>query len=251
VRLEEVVAELFVEKTGLKVRRKNQTLFHKEYPFLGANIDRAVVSVGREREGLECKTCTSWKSKEWEGEEIPQEYIIQCHHYLAVTGWKRWHLAVLIGNEDFKVKTIERDEELLKAMIDKERVFWQEFVEPKIMPTLITAKDSDTLYQLFPQSQPETIQLGDDIAAVIEQRNASIRDVKTVETNIERLENIIKAALGSAEAGRAGQYLATWKTQTQSRLDQKKLAAEQPELVEKYKTSVSFRALRCVEVKGA
>ena len=64
-RLEEVVAELYTEKTGKKVRRVNETLYHPQFPFLAANIDRRVVG---EDTLLECKTTNSFKAKEFEGE---------------------------------------------------------------------------------------------------------------------------------------------------------------------------------------
>lgn len=236
-RLEEVVAELFTEQTGLKLRRANETIFSKDYPFLGANIDRAVVG---KREGVECKTVTAFKAKEWAGDEIPQEYIIQCHHCLAVTGWERWHIAALIGNQEFMVKTIERDEKLLKDMIAKDAAFWN-LVETKIMPGIITARDSDVLYELFPVSQPVTLALGDDVAKKAEYRASLIADLKLVEDNIQRTENEIKALMGTAEAATAGEYLITWRNQTQRRFDQKKFALEFPDVVEKWKVDVSFR----------
>ena len=80
-KLEQTVCELFTEQTGLKVRRVNETLFHKDYNFIGANIDRKI-------EGqdviLEAKTCSAFKAKEWGEDEIPAEYLLQCYHYLAV-----------------------------------------------------------------------------------------------------------------------------------------------------------------------
>lgn len=237
VRLEEVVAELFTEKTGLKVRRVNETIFSRDHSFLGANIDRAVVGV---REGLECKTATAFKAKEWAGEEIPQEYIIQCHHALAVTGWERWHIAVLIGNQDFLVKTIERDEQVLKDLVQREVEFWN-LVKTHTVPATITARDSEALYKLYPLANQVTLELDDTFAKLLEQRAGYIADAKALENEIEKIENIVKAKMGTAESANAGTYRVTWKNQSQRRLDQKRLAEEQPELVEKYKTTTEFR----------
>ena len=46
-KLEQTVAEFFMEETGKKVQRVNDTIFHPKYPFLGANIDRKVIEIGR------------------------------------------------------------------------------------------------------------------------------------------------------------------------------------------------------------
>lgn len=147
VRLEDTVAELFCEATGFKVRRVNETMFHEKYDFLAANIDRRVVG---DDSILECKTTSAWNAKQWEGEEIPQEYIIQVLHYLAVTGYSKAYISVLIGNQDFKWKEIRRDEKTINAIVEQEVKFWNEFIVPVVMPTRIMANDSETLFNLFP-----------------------------------------------------------------------------------------------------
>ncbi|WP_459253609.1 lambda-exonuclease family protein [Enterococcus hirae] len=79
--LEEVVAKEFQERTGKKVRRRNQVFEHPLHPFLRANIDRDVVG---ENAILECKTANQFFSKEWEGEEVPLSYLCQVQHYMNV-----------------------------------------------------------------------------------------------------------------------------------------------------------------------
>ncbi|MCI4689042.1 YqaJ viral recombinase family protein, partial [Clostridioides difficile] len=73
-RLEGLVAELFTEETGLKVRNVNGMLKNEKYPFAIANIDRAIVG---EKAFLECKTTNSFSIKEWEN-GVPLHYEIQC-----------------------------------------------------------------------------------------------------------------------------------------------------------------------------
>jgi len=122
VELEDLVAKLFTKRTGLKVRRANETRFHKTHPFLACNLDRLIEGTD---EILECKTASGWKAKEWEGEEIPQEYVIQVLFQLAVTGKKRGHIACLIGgNADFRYKVVERDEVAIKQIVEKCAAFW-------------------------------------------------------------------------------------------------------------------------------
>ena len=41
--LEEVVAQEFAKRTGLKVQRRNAILQHPEYPWMLANVDRLIV----------------------------------------------------------------------------------------------------------------------------------------------------------------------------------------------------------------
>ncbi|RXU75170.1 phage tail tape measure protein [Enterococcus faecium] len=113
--LEEVVAKEFQERTGKKVRRRNQVFEHPLHPFLRANIDRDVVG---ENAILECKTANQFLGKEWEGEEVPLSYLCQVQHYMNVLNKDYCYIAVLIGGQKFIWKRIERDQELIDTIDD-------------------------------------------------------------------------------------------------------------------------------------
>ncbi|MED2983196.1 YqaJ viral recombinase family protein [Bacillus thuringiensis] len=148
--LEDVVAREFMKRTGLKARRKNEILRSKSHPFMMANIDREVI--GR-KEGLECKTTSEYKRSEWKGDNVPTQYILQCQHYMAVTGYKKWHIAVLIGGNTFVFKTIERDEDIIKMAIDKCELFWNGFVVKRIPPVIDGLKPTtDALKEMYEKS---------------------------------------------------------------------------------------------------
>jgi putative phage-type endonuclease len=207
---EETVAQLFCEETGKKVQRANETIFHKHYPFIGANIDRKVIG---EDSILEVKTCSAWKAKEWQDEEeIPQEYILQVMHYLAVTGKAKAYLAVLIGNQDFKVKEILRDEAMINQIITKEAAFWNEFVLTKIMPTTIKAQDGDILNKLFPHAEEgKEIQLEESVNMIIDDIEAYSKDEKAIKSQINKLRNELKAKIRENETGITSLYKIKWK----------------------------------------
>lgn len=246
-RLEEVVAELFTEETGKKVARVNERIVHPKFSFIHGRIDRRIVG---EEAILECKTATAYKAKEWEGEEIPHEYILQCYHYLALNPkWKRIYLAVLIGNQDFKVKTIERDDKVIADLVKKEVDFWEKYVVTKEMPSIITSKDAETLYGLYPIAvSGSEMELSDEINIQIESRNSMIQDIKALEVQVDKAENEIKAALKDQELGRSAQWIVTWKNQITNRLDQGLLKEKRPELYEQFVKAVPSRVLR---IKGA
>lgn len=81
--LEEYVAKRFMEETGKKVRRSNFMYRSEEHPFMIADVDRLIVG---EDAGLECKTANAYNADKWKDGKIPAHYIIQCCHYMAVTG---------------------------------------------------------------------------------------------------------------------------------------------------------------------
>jgi putative phage-type endonuclease len=140
---EELVAQLYEEATGNKVRRCNMILRSDAHPFMIADIDRKIV--GR-REGLECKTVgefaarmketdpetgeAKWVDRFIEGDmetslSRKPEWYCQIQHYMAVTGWEMWHLAVLIGNRRFLWYDVPRDQAWIDEMIRQEAEFWK------------------------------------------------------------------------------------------------------------------------------
>lgn len=249
-KLEQTVAELFTEETGKRVMRANKTFRHELYPFLGANLDRVVVG---EDAILECKTASGWKAKEWSGEDIPQEYLVQVMHYLAVTGASHGYIAVLIGNETFKWRKVERDEQVIKALIDKERIFWNNFVITG-EPPAPSANDSDTLYKLYPNvTSKDPIELDDETNMLIERIQSMQQDAMGLEESIEQHRNLIKAKLGDNELGQTGLYKVSWKEQETRRIDTTLLKDEKPELYHQYSKTSRTRVLRYSQLitKGA
>lgn len=96
--LEDYVAQRFMEATGLKVRRSNYMYRSTEYPFMIADVDRLVAG---EDAGLECKTASAYNADKWKDGEIPLHYVMQCYHYMAVTGKRTWYIAVVILGQKF------------------------------------------------------------------------------------------------------------------------------------------------------
>lgn len=244
-KLESTVADLFMEETGKKVQRVNETLFHPDYDFIGGNIDRRIVG---EDAILECKSTSPWRKDEWENEDIPQEYIIQCMHYLAVTGKKKAYIAVLIGNQAFKYKEIERDENLIKEIIEREVEFWNEFIKKNIMPSNITYQDTKLLLKLFPDAKPET-QIKLSNYELMELHSARLNK-KYITNQVETMENKVKAKLGDNELGESDNFTITWKNQKRTDLDTEKLKAELPGVYDKFKKESETRYFRIKEKKG-
>jgi putative phage-type endonuclease len=238
---EPLVAEEFSLRTGLKVKRRNAILQHPEYPWMLANVDRIIVG---KREGLECKTTNEFLKDEWSDEQIPAPYILQCQHYMAVTGYEKWWIAVLIGGNKFKYKPIERDEEIIRYLIDMEKDFWLNHVEKNIPPAFDGSEaSSNLLSKLYPVgNENETVELPEDAKSLIEIYEEAKAAEKEILERKKEAENKLKALLGEAEIGIALDRTVSWKTVYSSRLDSKALAKEYPDIYNKYvKQTVSRR----------
>lgn len=237
-KLEQTVSEFFMEETGKKVHRVTETVFHPDHDFIGANLDRRVVG---ERAVLECKTCAAWKAKEWEGEEMPREYVIQCLHQLMVTGYERAYLAVLIGNQEFKWKVIERDEKAISAMLKTEVRFWNEFVVPKVMPA-IHRGDKDALTSLWPEAvEDRVIQLEDTADAIVESIEGMREDLRGLEGQIEKAENELRAMLKDASVGVTEKNTIYWSNVTTRRFDAEAFKAKHVDLYEQFRKPTTRR----------
>lgn len=240
--MEDFVAGLFEEQTGKKVRRENASLFNTDYPWAIANVDRLIVG---EDAGLEIKNVSALSTRMFRNGEYPPRFYCQCCHYLAVTGKPRWYLAVLVGYQDLKVFTIDRDEEEIRALMEAECAFWNNYVVSKTPPPPDGEEPTDdSLKTLYPESNGESMELfGRD--ALIDRwfdLDASIKDLKRQQDEIRQT---LQLDLGEAETGTTDHYKVTWKSQSRSTFDAKRFAADHPDMkLDDYWKSTSSRAFR-------
>lgn len=236
---EDYVAKRFTEVTGKKVRRDNRMLFHPDYDFLLADVDRVVVG---EDAILECKTASPYAKDRWADGQIPLEYEFQCHHYMLVTGASKAYIACLIFGQDFIVREIERDEELIEELMAREIEFWREYVAKNEPPTPDgSTAYSDSLKKRFKGGIEDSIDLDVERYAFDDylQRKELI---KRLEIQNEQFEQEIKLRLGDHDYGKNEFLYVSYKPSTSMRLDSKRIKKEAPELYEKYgKESVSRR----------
>lgn len=236
--LEEYVARRFCEATGKKVRRRNAMFVHKDYDFITANIDREVVG---ENAGLECKTTNMFNKSDFEGGEIPLYYYCQCMHYMAVMGYEKMYLAVLVLGKAFYWYEIERDENEIESLISKEVDWWNDYILKDQKPELDGSDSSgDTLNEMYPKDQGTTI-YDSSLKEKLELYLKLKAECKAMEKSKDEYEQAIKAAMGDAENCVIGKYKASWKYQTRVSLDGKKLRAEMPEVYAKYSKQTEYR----------
>jgi len=237
--LEDVVVKAFEERTGKKTRRVNHMLIHPQHSFMLANIDRRIVG---EKALLEVKTTAQWNEEEWKGDEMPQEYIIQGQHYLAVTGYDKAYFAVLVGGRKLLIKELPRDEELIEMIIEGEKRFW-EHVEKRIPPELDGSPDAEKILNyLYPVAQEgTTIELPPTAENLVEEIRLLSQQIKELETLKKEKENKLKEMIGEAEKAYVGNYVITWKNVVSMRFDTKKFKKDHPDLYAQYAKETLYR----------
>lgn len=246
--LEEFVAQKFASETGKKVRRVNQSFFNSDYPWAIANIDRDIVG---EDAGLEIKTTSELNLKRFRGGEYPANYYVQCVHYMAITGKKKWYLAVLIGNRDFRWFEIERDDAEITALMEAESEFWG-YVQTNTPPPVDGMKaTTETISELYPESSGSSVDLYGHQDA-IDQYLAIGQQIKELKELQAEMANLIKDYMGEAERGENDRYKVSWKSSERKTFDSKAFASDHKnmDLSKYYKTTLT-RTFRVTEKKGA
>jgi len=233
---EEYVARRFMEKTGKKVRKTNYMYQHSQHPFMLADIDRLIVG---ENAALECKTASPYMADKWKEDKIPMSYQIQCYHYMAVLELDVMYLAVLIYGKEFKVYTIERDEEIIADLIRIEKDFWENHVMNKVLPTPDGSKVADSVIaEYYKEAKKETILLS-GFDEQLKRRQELDELMKRMETEKKQIEQELKLYLGHAENEN---FRVSWKSIVSNKVDTTRLKEEQPEIYNKnLKPSVSRR----------
>lgn len=240
--LEPVVKKEFTRRTGMKVRAKKALLQSEEYPFMLADLDGVIYEDG-EMCIFEAKTASAYKQEVWEN-GVPEEYILQVQHYMAVTGAKKTYIAALVGRNRFFYHVVERNEELISLIITMEKKFWEENVLGGTEPVPDGSEaTTDFLNGRYETSNGKTIVLPEeamDLCASYDDLSAQLNDLKERKgAVVNQLKNYLK----ENETGVIGDRRVTWKQVTTTSFDKKRLEKENRDIYEAYVTKNQYRKL--------
>ena len=247
---EEMIGKRFADEMGLKIRFMNKTYVSKDWPLATGHIDAKIQG---QNVGLEIKTADKYKTKEWSehlepNPTIPIEYRCQINHYLYITGWDYWWVAVLLGGNDFRIFKIERDEKAIQEQVRKLKEFHENHVLTGLAPE--ARSPDEALYQfpsadleeksieaspLFLNMYAEAKQIGE------EKKSIKMRE----EENNKNMMNIMEDATFALDPN-SGERIVQWKNGQRSGLDQKALRKEMPELwhEDKFGTKSVYRTFK-------
>jgi len=248
---ESFVAREYERVSNLFTVKHDPTLFHKTHGYMFGHIDRFVLDtpdtpavvdgVVTAQRLLECKTSSAFSENDW-GEpgtdQVPPLYLVQCAWYLAITECESADLAVLIGNSDFRVYTIERDLELEGLLLSHAQNFWDNHVLAEKPPEPTCLQDAAIL---FPKENPNSsVHASEEILKSIEAYKEINAKTQTLSDECERLKLEILNYMGHAEKLTWGnKTLVTWKSaKASSRIDTKALALAHPDIALAFTSSV-------------
>ncbi|MCI8752934.1 MAG: endonuclease [Lachnospiraceae bacterium] len=244
--LEQYVAVRFMEATGLKTRRSNYMYRSKEYPYMIADIDRLVVG---EDAGLECKTTSAYNAGKWADGNIPLHYVIQCYHYMAVTGRRSWYIAAVILGCGFVYSKLVWDDDLIEKLIKTEWDFWNNNVKANTIPEPDGSKTCDAvLEQYFHTAKKESIIELAGFDEKLARREEILVSISGLQSEQRKIEQEIKLYMQDNETAASKNYRVSWSNVDTTRLDTKRIKQEQPEI---YKNYAKVTSSRRFQVKAA
>ena len=237
--LEDIVAREFGQRTGFKVQRSSFMWQHPEHKFMLANVDRLIYDPDHGWGVLECKTASEYRKEDFDGDVIPEEYLLQVLHYLYVMDLQFGYLAVLIGGNKFKYFRVDRDEEVINMIVELEKNFWNNHVIPRVPPEIDGSEASSKLLEaMYPADQvkkDEKVDLPDEAAVLIKQYEDAAKLEADFKAAKETAANKLKGMIGDNQKGVIYDREIKWTPfKGRKSVDVKRLDMEHPEIVEKY-----------------
>jgi putative phage-type endonuclease len=146
--LEPAIRAEYTRRTGIACASGAQ-LTHPKYPWMRATLDG--LSNERQPRVVEIKTARTDRGWGEPGtDDVPQTYLLQCVHYMVVTGAQLADIALLVGGQDFRIYTVQRNAALADLVVEGEHDFWQH-VQRREPPEAKTLAEINMRYR---QSQP-------------------------------------------------------------------------------------------------
>ena len=231
-RMEPALRQFYSDTTGKEVRVPGKILYHKDYPFLLANLD----GFTDDRRVVELKTSKIGVGFGEPGtNQVPDTYALQVQHYMLVTGFPVADVVVSIGGSPPVIYEVKEDLEIQGMIISAASEFWRR-VEAGDPPEPVTFSD---IVQRFGKSKTEgaLIASEEDLGRIHE-----LRDVRELIKGLEAKEEEIKGKLiksmgdsGDAIVNSGGDLLVTYKlAKPRVSFDYKSFQKQHPDLYKEF-----------------
>jgi len=240
-RMEPYIVDLLQEETGLQIIARGNRYIDPELSFVAAEIDAEAAS----GENVEIKTVSPFKAREWgeqQTDEVPLHYTAQVMHGLMVTGRQVCVLGVLIGADDFRIYRVERDDDTIAAIREREIAFWRDYVEARVPPEASNVADLKTLYG---RDAGTAIEASDDVLRQLNDLRNLNAQIKELGARADACKEAIQLYMADAATLTVGgKPAATWKSQSASKFDQSAFRESHPDLYEQFKATSESRVFR-------
>ncbi len=210
--LEPLIAEMYTEATGVKVRRANNLRQHPVHGFMLASIDRRA---GRKPVELKYSARAAGYGEPGT-DEVPDDVLVQVLHQLAVLDEPEGDVALLKpGADGVLIYPITRSPEAEAAIVAREADFWDHVVsrtQPDVDGSEATHR---ALAAMYPRgTELATVEADGEVAEAMRHLRITRQEIAAREAWRDELEARIKAAMLAGGAERitaAGIGEITWR----------------------------------------
>lgn len=217
---------------GALPRVENKELVHPQHPWMRGHIDRRQPGT---RAIVEAKLVGNRQAARWGDPDsliMPQEYLLQVHHYLTCDDKQAPYALVLamIGTE-MRVYTVPRDQEISEMLVEHENLFWQQVQTDT--PPEPSVRLGDSYGLLYRVSKGTKVVASEPMRKHIELIKALESTFDEIEAEVTNAKEALKQYMGEHALliDVDGQELASWKDQkAPARINLKKLRKKYPEV---------------------
>ena len=192
------------------------------------------------------KPVPGYAAADLENGKYPPAYYVQCVHYLAVTGYERWYLAIMVLGRGFYIFTIERDQAEIDALMEQEKAFWENHVLTNIPPSPDGMEaTTDALGQIYPNDSAPDTRIDEDTLCRYEEIR---QEMETLGKQLEENKQRIMLQMAESERGYSDSYTVQWKKRQRTTYDMKKFIREHPEIdMKQYQKITEYRQFNVKE----
>lgn len=240
-KMKDVLAEEFSRRTGLPVIRLERVERSENHPFM-IGVQEFETEEDGEKILLDVRRASEFRRKEFEPDRVPMDHLVRLNHNMEVFGYRSAYLVVLIGGVSVEIRKVEKDEVLTGEIIKAEREFWDHVERKEMIPLDGSTAAKEWLKKQYAEAEEGSeIQLPKDALELIERPEVLKEEEKALKEEKDRIENRLKSLLGKNERGRIGTRVVQWIPVETTRLDQKALKADHPDIFEKYTRKSTYR----------
>jgi putative phage-type endonuclease len=216
-RFERPILEAYEERTGLALEYpKPFTLVRAPTePLIGATLDAYRVS---DRAPVDAKN-VGFRSEiygEDGSDDFPPHYAAQLMVQMFVTGAEVAELAVLFSRYDFRIYRLFYDRETAEGLVARCLDWRAKYVVPRLTPPVDGTADYTAFVKRIRQATDMVLSADPEQDRLAAELNTTKEQLEMITMEKDRIENILKTAIGDAKGLEGPKWRALWSTTKES-----------------------------------
>lgn len=198
--MEDLVAERFAQKSGLKLSRSQQMFTHKDHAWASATPDY----FAEDGSIVEIKTT----EQNW-SDGVPERVVVQVTWQMGITGRKKAIVCALGHRRQIMNFEIEFDQGLFDGLLTVGSQFVTKYLDTNTPPPPMTPDDAENLKAIWKPKYADAVQLPDETSRHIvewetarEKKSALQKELNECDDKMKLAEAFIRTSMQENTFGR-------------------------------------------------